>query len=623
MDTCSDTLFTAYRLWGDAADRIGAARRAVLDGAAEARYRGLTITADGGIHDDHPHTRMVDEPIRIRELIAKYSGVFRDAIAQASAADAEIAAAFRRLTADSPGVITAASATVPPRGTAPVDVRKWWDSLTPMEQESLLFTRASELGMLDGIPAVIRDRANRFQLVEERTELQAHRQRLENVPRRTREQDAELNAVNDKLGGLDKIETRIHSTRPDQPPAYLLGIDSSGNGRAIVAIGNPDTATNVATFVPGTGAGLGTCGTDIDRADKMLDAANRSGSPSTAAITWIGYDAPQDIVEAADGAYARDARQDLARFQEGLRATHSGPPSHNTVIGHSYGSTVIGHTARDLHINADDVVFVGSPGVGVDNAGQLNLPPERVHATVAETTSSTSATSPVRPMSTARTPPTPASAEASSLQTRIPGISGPAIPPPPTANTGTRTIAHSTIWEILSQEGPPTDMERVAKGTKFAAWMAAMTLFATSCTGSAMDNTITRKQAEDRVEEYIKQAVSVLDVPFRLEPLGLDMSDCDDPTDNGPKGRVFADHVYWIRDVPTTENGRQVAALRKWFRDNGFTIGEDTWDKTKFVSLDKGEDGFRMSLKENFKGELSIGASSPCVWPNGTPEPKS
>lgn len=101
-------------------------------------------------------------------------------------------------------------------------------------------------------------------------------------------------------------------------------------------------------------------------------------------ITWVGYDAPQDILDAASETYAERAKADLDRFQDGLRVTHEGTPSHNTLIGHSYGSTVIGHTARDEGIDADELVFVGSPGVGVDHASQLNFPINHVFATVAE-----------------------------------------------------------------------------------------------------------------------------------------------------------------------------------------------------------------------------------------------
>ncbi|MFD8492808.1 alpha/beta hydrolase [Amycolatopsis sp. NPDC059657] len=56
---------------------------------------------------------------------------------------------------------------------------------------------------------------------------------------------------------------------------------------------------------------------------------------------------------------------------------NQGDPSHNTTVGHSYGTTVIGHAARDEHLAVDDIVFVASPGVGVNHASELGLPAER------------------------------------------------------------------------------------------------------------------------------------------------------------------------------------------------------------------------------------------------------
>ncbi|MGO1053633.1 alpha/beta hydrolase [Crossiella sp. CA198] len=85
------------------------------------------------------------------------------------------------------------------------------------------------------------------------------------------------------------------------------------------------------------------------------------------------------------GRRRRDQRQaGPGQVPGGLRATHEDQPSHNTVVGHSYGSTVVGHTPRDLTIQADEVVFIGSPGVGVTQASELNLPPERVHSSTAQ-----------------------------------------------------------------------------------------------------------------------------------------------------------------------------------------------------------------------------------------------
>ena len=72
----------------------------------------------------------------------------------------------------------------------------------------------------------------------------------------------------------------------------------------------------------------------------------------------------------------------LADTLDGIRASHDGDPQHLTAIGHSYGSTTTGHAAHDHGIPVDDVVFVGSPGVGGDtnNAGDTGVDPEHVWA---------------------------------------------------------------------------------------------------------------------------------------------------------------------------------------------------------------------------------------------------
>ncbi|MGW5672980.1 alpha/beta hydrolase, partial [Micromonospora sp. NPDC003776] len=49
-----------------------------------------------------------------------------------------------------------------------------------------------------------------------------------------------------------------------------------------------------------------------------------------------------------------------------------------TVLGHSYGSLVVGTAARDHGLSADALVFVDSPGVGVDRASELRTAPGQV-----------------------------------------------------------------------------------------------------------------------------------------------------------------------------------------------------------------------------------------------------
>ncbi|RRR99088.1 alpha/beta hydrolase [Glycomyces terrestris] len=277
------------------------------------------------------------------------------------------------------------------RDAGPAEVNAWWDGLSPFEQQGLLEARPELLAQVDGIPADVRDTANRTLLDGE-----LHRR------------EREIEAVEDRLAadpgneGLQRRLEGLRGTREDlerlrdkvsEPyqigaggPAldhYLLGYSSAEDGRAIVAIGNPDTADNVSVLVPGTGADLGNAGGSIDRAGLMAaDAYWADPGASTASVMWLGYDAPDEVVpHAMDAAYAEGAAKNLSSFASGLRATDEDGASRVTVTGHSYGSTTVGIAARDAGLDVDGLVFVGSPGVGVDTASDLGIDPDRVWAT--------------------------------------------------------------------------------------------------------------------------------------------------------------------------------------------------------------------------------------------------
>ncbi|GAA0368293.1 hypothetical protein GCM10010151_67770 [Actinoallomurus spadix] len=282
--------------------------------------------------------------------------------------------------------------TAPPGHAAlPVDVHRWWTALTPRERTAWETAHPALLGSLDGIPAEVRDRANRVLLQEQKTELTEEWQRIEAPSARDETSRRRLSEIDDALNGLRVIEKRLALPGgAEHPRAYLLSVSTEGTGRAIIAFGDPDTAAHVATYVPGARSRLGTIETRMRTGEAVAVAARQAGEPSTAVITWLGYEAPQTIPRAVDRRFAHAATPDLHRFQDGLRVTHQGPRSHNTVIGHSYGSVVVGYAARDGLLNADDVVFEGSPGVGVPHAGRLRLAGVRqgevgyhVHATIA------------------------------------------------------------------------------------------------------------------------------------------------------------------------------------------------------------------------------------------------
>ncbi|CAM3011823.1 alpha/beta fold hydrolase [Saccharomonospora xinjiangensis] len=351
------------------------------------------VTADsGGLFD----WRSDEEKQRDRNTAEELTDTVRSVLTAVTEADEVATTALEQALPSAAGLDLHAvgdgnvlsPADVPGEDTSPQDVKRWWDSLTPMEQEAAIYTHGDLIGGLDGIPAEDRDRANRIRFAEEQAELTARRDELEELgDNRTKDQDRELDDLNDTLRGLDAIDERLDAEPGEgNPRAYLLDFSTEGNGRGIVALGNPDTADNVVTSVPGTGSNLSGIGGELQRSQLILDEAGRQSRDSdTVAITWVGYDAPQDLGEATDYSYADGAADDLRDFQEGLRATHTGEDSHNTVIGHSYGSTVVGHSAQGERLDVDNVVFIGSPGVGVDNASELDLPDDAgIYASTAE-----------------------------------------------------------------------------------------------------------------------------------------------------------------------------------------------------------------------------------------------
>ncbi|MCO1576746.1 alpha/beta hydrolase family protein [Crossiella sp. SN42] len=379
----------------DAGERLTRLQESLRAALATAHANRLRVASDGQVTDDAVVVATPPQPGRPNraQLCAELTTTLRDTLRQAATVDAEAAAALRRITQEATGmapggiqVCTSLSATIPAAGTSPAEVKRWWDGLSIADRESLLASDGARIGALDGIPAMVRDRANRVVLAGLRASLAEERTRLEAKAHRTPDDEQRLADLKKKGEGLDAIANRL-ATKPGREnlEPFLLRVSADGNGRAVVAMGNPDRAENVATLVPGTGSSLADGASYLKHADAMANAATKEGAKSVSVISWVGYDAPQSLVpDAAQDSFADNARADLARFQDGLRVTHEGGPSHNTVVGHSYGSTVVGHTARDLGIKADDVVFIGSPGVGVDRADQLNLPPERVHASVAE-----------------------------------------------------------------------------------------------------------------------------------------------------------------------------------------------------------------------------------------------
>ncbi len=285
----------------------------------------------------------------------------------------------------------------PPKDGTPQENADWWKGLTAQEQADYTAVRPASVGAMDGLPAHVRDEANRMVLAEKQGQYELALKAIPPEPTKwvngggrtgmiqsdawrdwNQKYGDQKEHLESSLNGMQKIQDRFDSTGIEGlPEAYLIGFNAEGNGRAIIATGNPDTADHAAVYVPGTTSNLGNIGGAMDRMNNLWREANMAGEgKSVSTLTWLGYDAPQSIVKDAPFKhYADDGAPALNRFLDGLDASRTAESEgHRTVIGHSYGTTLIGSAARQGDLNADDVVFAGSPGVQVGSASEMDVP---------------------------------------------------------------------------------------------------------------------------------------------------------------------------------------------------------------------------------------------------------
>ncbi|WAJ47095.1 alpha/beta hydrolase [Mycobacterium sp. Aquia_216] len=337
--------------------------------------------------------------VRRAELQTRLSAI----VAEANAVDQELATAINMADGDAPippgphdnrpDVQRALSQPLPED---PKQFADLWNKLTP-EEKDWLYNQDHNVGNHSGMPwdppdHLGKDHYNRLHLPELQQQAQADVDRLQHRVDELASQiymgdhseatTGEFNALAPQLlaarHSLDGYKAVQAALNRNGVRRYLGLIDD--NGHAAVAIGNPDYAKRNAILVPGTGQDLAAFeGSDL-KSLAMYNSAMLAGPnlrPGDVAVTtWMGYDRPMNLFEAAWPDRARAGAGALDAFESGQRASHTGAPSIDTVIGHSYGSTLVGAAASGgHHLDADNVVAVGSPGMLVHGAGDLNLDP--------------------------------------------------------------------------------------------------------------------------------------------------------------------------------------------------------------------------------------------------------
>jgi hypothetical protein len=141
--------------------------------------------------------------------------------------------------------------------------------------------------------------------------------------------------------------------------------------------------------------------------------------------------------------------------------------------------------------------------------------------------------------------------------------------------------------------------------------------------GAGMHPTITAEQAKQRVVDYAMQAIAVLPPQPAAGKWNDGVDPCDDPTDNGPKGRVIPFVEYKISGLSSALQNHYFDLLRAWWTSHNFRILVDQRPKDFYLWVENNADGFRMTAQANDLGDLYLSSTAPCVWPNGTPAPST
>ncbi|MFC8615989.1 alpha/beta hydrolase [Micromonospora purpureochromogenes] len=284
------------------------------------------------------------------------------------------------------------------RGRSPEQVAEWWNGLTPEQQEQILAQFPDIIGQLDGVPTTDRDTANRAVFDGIKSDLQRREddlnQRIADLladpttdPDEQNANKILLQSLHGDLADLDAEQARLAKVDSALTNlgdrGYLLGIDTAGDGKAIIAVGNPDTARHTAVWVPGLGTTLDSTRGNVERVLHLQEAADRltpGQAGDVATVMWLGYDAPETDLSVALEERSRQGAGPLLRFVDGLHATHADGQYHVTAVGHSYGSTVVGEAALIGQFRVDDIVTAGSPGTHAQHADQLIADPRHVWA---------------------------------------------------------------------------------------------------------------------------------------------------------------------------------------------------------------------------------------------------
>lgn len=239
---------------------------------------------------------------------------------------------------------------MPPPDSDPEEVKRWWHSLTPGQQDRVKQWFPNTLRNRDGIPIAVRNELNLSVLQRELTRLQNGWLSRDGVWHTDTDKLADLRALRDTLAA--------------HPGTSLILLDTASDPRKVLAavgVGDVDNAERVGVTMGGLNTRVSSSVGDmvkeagIQRA-KAAELRERAGWPNydaVASIAWLGYDAPdglKDVMHDWSASRCRGAveplRQRLGRYHECQRSAHHRVRAFLRIPGNQSGAAAGGTGQR-------------------------------------------------------------------------------------------------------------------------------------------------------------------------------------------------------------------------------------------------------------------------------------
>ncbi|KQR23906.1 hypothetical protein ASF79_01260 [Agreia sp. Leaf335] len=249
----------------------------------------------------------------------------------------------------------------------------WWESLTPAEQARLIKDAPELVGGLDGVPALDRVDANANIAGDQ---IDANDARIKEIERQLEDPwryalssisgANDTQALRDELKDLKNENGYLQKAVDGDVQLYTYDKDAD---RLVEMIGNPETATQQMTWIPGTATTMESFygnakigyGNDI----QALSSSLSDRVPGTLVfVTKDGYYPQWDPAHPpSDTSIAMDLGRTMAQFQTGLDASGL-PPLPTTAVGHSAGLAIL-TASEQAGARYDSVVSLS--GIGMDD----------------------------------------------------------------------------------------------------------------------------------------------------------------------------------------------------------------------------------------------------------------